>query len=635
MSKANDEKFEKAQAELNAKIRAIMGPTPLGDTPTEDIPKSQITSSKNKSQLKTAPELPVQPQIVKPTAPKPEPAAHDELNKPSSSTTSVEPPKTDNPSQLTAEHHPEAKKKFSDKLKAWLKKPIVKKSLLVLLILAVITLLAVPVTRYFLLNSVGVRSHASISITDNSTQQPLKNVRVSLGDQSGLTDDNGNITLTKVKLGSSDLKIDKRAFASVTRKITVGWGNNPLGSVALTPVGVQYSFLLNDFLSNKPIVKAQASSGEADAVSDNQGRLVITIDKTDIQSDITIHADGYRDEKRMLDINSKAFESIKMVPAHEHSFVSKRSGKFDVYKVYIDGSNEELALAGTGAERDDMVLVPHPTENTVAVVSTRDNIRNQDGYLLSTLNLLDLNDNHVVTIAQSERIQVFGWANGKLVYVQVAAGASGTNPKRNRLNSYDPKTQTNTELASANYFNDVVLIGNEVYYAPSSAFQNGSDTSLFRIDVDTNNKQAVFNKETWNIFRVDYDHLNLAVQQDWYSYDLTTQKSPEHIVPPANPKTRVYVSSPDNSRSVWIDQRDGKGVLLLYDTKTKKETTVKSQSGLKYPVYWVSNSTMVYRINTEQETADYALNLDGGNPQKIRDVTNTAGIDKWYYYQGQ
>lgn len=649
MKNDNEEKFQKAQAELNQKIQAIMGPTPSGDEPTKGVDISSNANAKkaeSKPSVGTAPEVPpkaagaqepaeapkkpVGPEVEETKEPEPDTNVPDEeIQEPPIE----EPPETeDKPAEAEKPTDTEPKKGFKQKLKAWLKNPKVRKTLLILFIVTIIALAIVPYSRYFLLNTAGIRSKASITVLDDSTQQPLKNVRVTLDGQSSQTDGEGKVTLQKVKLGGTVLRIEKRAFAPVDKKVTVGWGSNPLGQVKLTPVGVQYSFVITDFLSNKPIEKATATSGEADATSDEEGKLVITLDKDDEQSEVVIKAKDYRDENRTLNAESKTSQAVKMVPAHKHTFVSKRSGKFDVYKIDVDGQNEELALAGSGAERDDMVLVPHPTDNVVAVVSTRDNIRNRDGFLLSTFNLINLNENRVTTVSKSERIQVFGWAGNKIVYVEVAAGASANSPKRHRLLSYDPKKQENTELAAANYFNDVLLIGNVVYYAPSSAFQNGTDVSLFRLNVDTNNKQVVFNKETWNVFRTDYDHLTLAVQQDWYDYNLATQKPPERITPPPNPKTRVYIPSPDNSKSIWVDQRDGKGVLIVYDASSKKETTLKSQSGLKYPLSWVSGNTIVYRINTEQETADYVLNLDGGEPQKIKDVTNTGGVDKWYYY---
>jgi hypothetical protein len=71
---------------------------------------------------------------------------------------------------------------------------------------------------------------------------------------------------------------------------------------------------------------------------------------------------------------------------------------------------------------------------------------------------------------------------------------------------------------------------------------------------------------------------------------------------------------------VWVDVRDGKGVLLSYRLDDKKEAAVKITSGLMDPVYWINDSQVVYRVTTSQETADYVVSLDGGEAQKIADV---------------
>jgi hypothetical protein len=648
MNGKDKKKFEATQEELNQKIEAIMGPTATGEKPVDEETPAKLPAEK---EIASAPEIP-----EKPAGPAPEPV-HDAPAK--EATAEPEPTAPNDPELETAVDEiaasesdellkvedkekalaeaPPPKKTFGQKLKsffkAWWGTPKYRNATLIVLFLTLIGLAVYPTTRYFILNTAGVRSKASIKVVDNSTQQPLKNVQIIVGGANGATDEEGVAHVSKVKLGSTKLVIKKRAFAPVEKNIVVGWGSNPLGDVKLDPAGVQYTFKVSDFLSDKPVEKAEAVSGESSAFSDKDGKIVLTLDKEDVNvNDVTIKAKNYRDEKRELSENNEVEESIKMVPAHKHAFVSKRSGKLDVYKIDVDGSNESIALAGSGAERDDMTLAPHPTENIVAVVSTRDNQRNKDGFLLSTLNLVNLSDNKVTTITRTEKVEVIGWANDRFVYVEVAAGTSANNPKRNKLMSYDPAKNEAKELASANYFNDILLASNTIYYAPSSAFQNGSDTSLFRVNSDGTNKQTVFNKETWNIFRTSYDQLTLAIQQDWYTYDLGSQKTPSRTVPPANPKTRVYISNPDNDKSVWIDQRDGKGALLMYEPESKKETTLKSQSGLKYPTYWVSNNTLVYRVNTEQETADYVFNIDGGQPKKIRDVTNTGGVDKWYYY---
>lgn len=517
-------------------------------------------------------------------------------------------------------------------LKAWWAKPAFRKITIIFVLVIVLAASFVPWTRYFLLNSVGVRAKSSLIVLDQSTQQPLKNVTVSLGSAKAITDESGKVTLQKVKLGSTVLTIEKRAFAPIQKTLVVGLGSNPLGDFTLTPTGSQYSITVVDFLSGKPVSKVQASSGEANAISDDKGVIKLTVDKTDDEAFIVeLQAAGLRTEKITLDPNDKSVRSVKLVPARKQVFVTKRSGKYDIYSVYIDGKDESLVLAGSGHEKEGMVLVPHPSEEVVAYVSTRAGQQNSDGYVLSNLILLNLEDNSTTNIGASERIQIVDWSGDRLVYVQIAAGSSGDSPNRYRLMSYDYKDGSSKELANSNFFNDVIAANGTIYYAPSSAYQTVK-TNFYKINADGTNQQTIFDQEVWNIFRTSYDHFALSVQQQWYDYRLG-DKSPTKLgSAPVDQISRVYINSPDTKHSLWTDNRDGKGALLSYDTTAQKDATVRSQSGLGYPIRWLNDNSLVYRVQTDQETADYAISIDGGEPVKIRDVTNSGGIDRWYYY---
>jgi hypothetical protein len=523
--------------------------------------------------------------------------------------------------------------KIKNFLKAWWNNPKARWATIVILVLALLATAIIPVSRYFVLNTAGVRASTSVHVVDNSTKQPLKNVTVSVGLVSAVTDSSGNAKLNKVKLGSAKLTIKRRAFAPVERSITLGLGSNPLGNFELIPTGTQYSFVLSDFMSGKPITKAEASTDSAEAQADDKGKIVLTVDgPSDGEIKVIIKADTYRDEVLTFGATEKTDQVVQMVPSRKHAFISKRSGKYDLYSIDVDGKNEKLLLPGSGTERDGIVVAPHPTDDLAAFVSTRDNVRNKDGYLLSTLSVIDTKTGEKKDIGQSEQIQIVDWINDRLVYVQIAAGASANDPKRQRLMTYDIKSEEKKEIASTNYFNDVLSASGAIYYAPNSAYQNG--TTFYRVNADGTNRQALLNKEVFNIIRIQYDTLSLSVGQDWYSYKLGELQAGKISGAPASLKNRLYRDSPDGSHSLWIDDRDGKSVLLNYNlTGDKKDVTLRTQSGLNNPTYWLNDSYVVYRIHTDQESADYVLNLAGGQPRKIRDVTNTSGVDQWYYYQ--
>jgi hypothetical protein len=529
---------------------------------------------------------------------------------------------------------PEKPKGLKAKFKDLFVNPKKRKILIGSTFAIVMLLVIVPTTRYFILNTVGVRSSASVKVLDESTNQPLRNVTVKLSGTEAKTDENGIARVQQIKLGATKLVIEKRAFANSEKAVTIGWGSNPLGDVKIKPVGVQYQFKTVDFLTGKPIEKVEAVSGEYSAFSNTEGLAVITIeDPGEGDIEITLKAGGYREEPVNQATENKDVQEVKMVPARKHVFVSKRSGKYDVYKIDADGKNEKLILSGTGNEREDITLVSHPDKDFAVLVSSRGSQRNNDGFLLSSLTLIDMEEEEVLTeeLDLSERIQIIGWAGDNLSYIKIADGASADTPDRHRLVTFNLATGEKKQLASSNYFNDVVLVGNTIYHAASAAYQKGK-VGLVKVNIDGSNQSTIFDQEVWNIFRVSFGKLMFSVQDDWYEYNLDEARVLAADGPPAAQVTRVYIDGPESKRSLWIDQRDGKGALIVYEKDKTEDKTVKTQSGLTYPVRWISADTVIYRINTEQETADYVVNLDAGEAKKITDVTNTGGIDRWYYY---
>ena len=73
-------------------------------------------------------------------------------------------------------------------------------------------------------------------------------------------------------------------------------------------------------------------------------------------------------------------------------------------------------------------------------------------------------------------------------------------------------------------------------------------------------------------------------------------------------------------------------MLVIYEIASKKEQTLVARSGLSQPLVWLSASTLIFRVETGNETADYVVSTEGGEPQKVRDVTKTSSNDNWYQY---
>jgi hypothetical protein len=620
------------------------------ESETPEAPQEEPEPIENPQEPPVVPETPVEPEPVAEPEEEQQPPEEVETPTPPSRNEAViddvirDIARRDSDELLQAEDaHKETeltpiKRTFGQKIanffSVWWNVPWLRWPTILLVLLAMGGVGAYPNTRYFILNTAGVRATTSLQVVDEKTEQPLKRVTVTIADQSGITDDDGKITLKGLRLGKTTVAADKRAFAPYKKEHIFGWGSNPLEAVRLTPTGTQYSFIVKDWLSDKPIVKAEVLSGiEASALADTDGKAVLNSENTDEKElSVTIKAADYREEKITLSVGSKSIQQIKLVPSRKHVFVSKRSGKYDVYKIDADGKNEEKIFAGTGNERDDLTLIPQETGTLAAFVSTREGAHNKDGFVLSGLYLLDIKTGENTKLALSEQVQIIGWIGDKLVYVQIADGASGTNPKRHRLISYDTQKNEKKELAASNYFNDLLIAKGVIYYAPSNSFQESSTAFMYRVNADGTGKQSLLDRETWNMFRTDYGKLTVSVQQDWYEFVLGSSRAVKLANNPVTPRNKVYVDSPNGQNSLWVDDRDGKGVLLNYNVKDGKDTELVSKTGVKNPVYWLNDKYVVYRVSSGTEIADYVLNTEGGEAKKIKDVANTGGIDHWYYY---
>lgn len=499
----------------------------------------------------------------------------------------------------------------------------------IMVLLAVVSAVSViPTARYAVLNTAGVRSSASVVVLDDTTQLPLKNVTVSIGSKSVQTNREGVAAFSDLRLGPASLKIQRIAFASHKQNVTIGWGSNPLGSFDLQATGIQYTIDITDYVTGKPVDGAEAASDEVNALSDKKGKITLTVEDTDItQLTAVINARGYRSEKVTLDANTAVASKVVLVPAQKDVFVSNQSGKYDVYAIDLDGKNRKLLLAGTGNENSANSLVVNPKGDKAVLVSNRDNMRDDDGFLLQALTIIDLNKGTSVTVDHAQQIQLVDWVGDRLIYRLTLAGASASNDQRNRLVSYNFDENSRIQLATANQFNTIISAQGLVYYAASSTDEQAT-LGLFRVKPDGSGKKRLSQDEIWTGLRTSYFTLNLQTPDGWQSYDLKTEQMAAQGAP-ANITTHTFVDN-EKGESLWSEQRDGQGTLLLHDMDKNSDKVIKSQDGITYPYRWLSDEIVIYRVSTNGETADYAIGKNGGVPRKITDLSPSYGYVQIY-----
>ncbi|MGF7229576.1 MAG: hypothetical protein ACQR33_06400 [Candidatus Saccharibacteria bacterium] len=507
---------------------------------------------------------------------------------------------------------PETPKKRGFWHRRWLRNIV-----LLLIFAGIAATAAIPTSRYYVLNKAGVRSSMSLRVIDQSTQLPLKNVHVTLDNQNVATDDKGVARITHLTLGPHNLSIARIAFATIAQKVTLGWGSNPLGDFTLNPTGVKYIIKPADYVSGKPIAGAHATSGGADAVADGNGVITLTLDSdpgNDIAVDVS--ASGYLATHITINAATTKATQVTLVPSTKDIYVSKQSGTYDVMSSYVDGTGSSTLLRGTGTENNNISLAVDNSGGMAALVSTRDNQRDAAGDLLSTLTLIDTAQGTATTIDHAEHVQLVDWIGTSLIFQETT---EGTGANKYHVVAYDYSTSRRYDLSSAAQFNNVLSMQGQVYYAVSSS-DPAAQAIYYRINTDGTGRQVILNKEVWSVFRTDYNTLDLQTPDGWYNY--SPKGTPQQITTPSTTPNYAFVSGA-GSQSLWIGNENGQSTLYVHDANANKDTKIAAQDGLSYPVRWLNDTTISYRVSSGGESADYVVSTQGGAPKKIADVTNT------------
>lgn len=501
-------------------------------------------------------------------------------------------------------------------------------SIVFLLLAGITTAGIVQPARYWVLNTATVRVSSSVRVTDELTHQPLKNVEVRIGTATARTGGDGRAVLTKLRLGPTQLTVKRTGFASYERAITVGWGSNPLDPVGLKAVGIQYTLRVQDSLTSKGIEGAEVTSGDATALSDKNGVAILAIPGTNTQ-DVTVDIarDGYRTTTATVKALTTQAVPISMVTSRKAVFVSKQSGKYDLYSIDADGQNKKVILPGSGLENGNISLVVSPDGTRAALVSTRDNQKTADGLLLNTLTVVTIATGDSVTIAHAEQIKLIDWLGSRLVFEQINAEGAAPSAKYG-VYAYDYASTTRLQLATASRLKSVLSAQNGIYYAPAADEADATaKVGLYKVNPDGNGTQTVLNKGVWNVYRTDYNTLSVQTSDGWYAITIATGGSSQ-ISAPSTYIGRVYIDNPANgASSLWTDVRGGQGVLLRFDRQTGKDAELMQQAGLVAPVRWLTDDTAIFRAVVGGESADYAVSALGtGQSHKITDVVNTYGF---------
>lgn len=506
-------------------------------------------------------------------------------------------------------------------------------------------LLAVPTTRYLTLGSF-MQKDVSIQVIDKSTEKPVPLAKVALsGGTSAITNTEGR-AVVKASVGMHDVSISKKYYASTDTSVTVeAWGDRPIVDVTIKATGRQVPLSVVNKLTGKPVKQATLKAAGTEIKTDDDGKAVLVLPADKPAQVVQITADKFNGLKAEIVVTEAddPKNTFTIVPSGKVYLLSKQSGKIDLVKTNLDGSERQVVVAGTGKEEDrNTILLANRDWKYLTLLSRRDSDKPKL-YLISTaddkLTIIDEGDAGFTPI---------GWSDNTFVYGVTRNALKEWQPKRNALKSYNAASnkmslldenqaigdQNGSAVQSlANYY----LLGSKVIYTVGWGMYYGSFNPGVTLADKTNSIRIVSasggdkkDLKTSPADKISFQQARLYAPDEVYfaAYSQEIGKSvffeyEDGVVKPAivdeedfySKYYPTYLASPSGTKSFWTDQRDGKDTFFTGDKQGKSPQLVAVLS--EYQVYgWYTDD---YLLASKKGSELFIMPADGSKLTKVTD----------------
>ena len=522
-----------------------------------------------------------------------------------------------------------------------------------ILLLAAVTVF--PFSRYALLG-LALKRDITVTIVDSQLHTPVSKATVTLGKQSVMTNAAG-VAHLHVNVGYHSLTVSKQYYQTYTYRQLVGLtqSRNQV-SLQLSARGRLLSIVLTNKLTGKPVMGATVKTLNSEAVTASNGTATVVLPAATSNRNVAISAAGYNSLTGQLNISTEpaAVNAFAMIPAGKLYFLSNLSGKIDVVKTDLDGSNRQTVLAGTGYESQyNTTLLASADWKYLALYAQRKATGNPE------IDLIDTGTDVMSNIDEGNaNFNLIGWDGDRLIYQVDRSTVPDWQSGHQVLKSCNAPTKAITILAQT------TASGSNAYDSVRQSFggvyiRNGKVIYALNWSqpwyVPNTSKQATLNSVSADGSSATLlKSFSASAGIDWYSlgvgispYDgvdsLLVAFSPPSFGPGipvyyrysdgqiaqvstadvqnfyvhSNP---TYLRSPSGAKTFWAVNADGKNNLNVGDASGQNARVVVAQ-GDYAPYGWFTDN---YLLLQKSGNELYILSADGsGQPLKVTDYYTT------------
>jgi hypothetical protein len=497
----------------------------------------------------------------------------------------------------------------------------------VILLLAV--LFAIPLTRYRILGLV-IKKDVILYTVDSKSKGIVFNSIVTIDGKApgcGSSRPPYPNCFSKIPVGKHKIKVEAAFYDPVEKEVTVGLGKSKEKNVEIPMVanGSAIHIAVSDKITGKALANVHIKAGKSETLTTQYGGSIF-VDFSADTVDLELSRDGYNTTKTSVKIVpgqvSQENTQLALTPSGKLYFLSKKTGKIDVVKTDLDGSNRQVVLAGTGNEEDtNTVLLAARDWKYLALQSRRDNGK-------AKLYLIDTSSDKLTEIdSGNATFTPVGWQDHYFAYTVYRDSVPVWQGKRAALKTYNAENQKLATIdetiaeGSGDYdyagdaIESVYIQKDSLIYVKrwSASYYSvyrlaGKRMGIYSAKLNGTAKQALKDFEV-----ADNGFINAAASKPneiYYSVNNATTSYYEYAAGKLSEAKDInaesfrkyyptYLLSPSGQATFWYEPRDGKNTLF---TGTPDGSSPKEIASLSeyIPYGWYSDDYLLVSKNSSE-----------------------------------
>ncbi len=534
------------------------------------------------------------------------------------------------------------------------------------ILLVVVIVGLIPWTRYHSLGLV-LKKNFIVKVVDSKTGSPVSGAKVSYNSLSAQTDGNGEALLKAAKVGPHNLSVSKNYYKDQQANIVVPiFSQKSKPQIGLEATGRQVKINIANIITKKDLSGVDIKIAGITAQTDSSGNATVVLPPGVAEQKASLSLKGYNSVDVKVKVSDQKIEENKftLTPAGKIYFLSKRTGKIDLMKSNLDGTEQAVVVAGTGSEdQSDTILLASRDWKYLAFKSKRDGDKPKVYWIdtsVDKLNVLDEGDASFTMI---------GWASNNFIYKVIRNSVADWQPNREAIKSFNATTAklavlnqtegvgtgaTNFAYESfyySQYIIDSTLVFSKTwqkYYNVDPTLTVGKQAGIYSINADGSGFKTLknfpnegssyvyINSVLYEPKEIYYDvYMNSADTFYRYKNGVVSQDDGikdayQRFVSTSYP---TYLLSPSAKQTFWVELRDGRSSILLgnSDGGDEKEVAKLSDEYQNYGYY-----TDEYLLVSKKSSELYIMPSSGVKSEsdllKITDYHKPAY--KFYGYGG-